>query len=158
MDSKDIDPRLSRICQHVTIGTSVSIIQGLEKNNLTKRIPHIDDWELCGQLTESGYKLISDAVCIGIEEFFLRSIMHIPLSVRLNEKLISNNIVANAGIPLIRTKQNKIDINFTSEKALILKISSYLDPNIESPKADIVKNLEINLGGICFYQANTNRN
>jgi hypothetical protein len=150
---KEIDPRLERIRQTVTMGTMVNILKGLEKVNQVEPIPG-NDWQLCGKLTEGGFNLISDAVIVGLEVVFKRSQITFPASLHFDETKFSNLIIEQTGLPSIRITNNQIDIQFTNDinKSPIKFLSSYLDPNKEMPLPRIVKKLEITKGGLLITQ------
>jgi hypothetical protein len=145
------DPRLTRICTDVIMGTTEKIISSLEKHKFVEPIPGINDWQLCGPLTPRGFNLISDALIVGIEYVFQKSRIDFPPSINIDEKYFADYIVKKSGIPKILTINNQIDIIFPNPRnSPVIFIRSYLDPDKENPLPCTIKELKISRSGLVF--------
>jgi hypothetical protein len=134
---------LQEVCHQTFEGTIYNLVTTLSRQNLTQYDPEIDDWILCGQMTEKGFYLITDAISVIFTEIFRCSFLTKPTIMLKNPKLLSSDLIQNMEKIATTIEGNDINIKFTGPKPLINSIDSYLNPELIDPCPKIVKNIKV---------------
>ena len=146
MPEKVKNPWLRGICHSTTMDIDNKTLISLSEIGLTEFDPSINDYLIKNNLTKKGFDLISDAIIIGTEYVFNNSRISFLNQSQITK--INEIIIRFTNKPEINISNNEIDLNFQGELPLIRSITSYLDPDIESPPQTHIKHIEVLKQGI----------
>jgi len=145
---KELEPRIKKILHATTLATVTSILVSMENVKLVAPIPG-NDWELCSNLTQEGFNQIVDATRLGLTHLLKQARINLPSYIQINENVIANSLVEDAGLPLIRKIENQeIEIKFVGPQPLIKQLNSYLDP--QKYHATQIRRMELNPIALVF--------